>query len=75
MIEAIGVTASPFLSITISPVAASLHQRGVASAATTFFGVAGLREADGEREHEDEGERGDDALERMELSLHCGEFP
>ena len=33
----------------------------------------GLREADGQGEDEKEGENGDDPLERVEFSLHCGE--
>ena len=36
---------------------------------------AGLREADGEREDEDEGEHGDDSLERMKLCFALRQFP
>jgi hypothetical protein len=37
------------------------------------LGVLRLREADRESEDEEEGEDGNDALERMKFSLHWGE--
>jgi ParB-like chromosome segregation protein Spo0J len=49
-------------------------QRGV-GAQRDFLRLAGLSEADGQREDENEGEDGDDSLERMKRSLHCGKFP
>src|SRR6185436_7904480 len=51
------------------------HQHGRRPQVDGFMrlGFLRLREADGDGENEEQGKDGNDALERMEFSLHCGE--